>query len=158
MAGEGRQHRPGISILVYWLPKYILMRGNKPFADMGAMSPRMKALAQSQDKIGYCNFMEGYILIHFYGIQNFHLAMSSSFLNGADWAKLFISKILHITHSQWIFYNFSLHDKRNGYIQKKKAEEIALELESLAGLAPKMSQPTDDFYWRLILAISTNPT
>jgi len=86
--------------LAYWLPKYILMRGNKPFADMGAMSPRMKALAQSQDKIGYRNFMEGHILIHFYEVENFHLAMSSSFLNRADWAKQFISKILHITHSQ----------------------------------------------------------
>jgi len=31
---------------------------------------------------------------------------------------------------------FSPH-KRNGYLHKKKAEEIALELESLAGLAPE---------------------
>jgi hypothetical protein len=95
----------------------------------------MKALAQSQDKIGYCNFMEGYISIHSYEIQNFHLAMSSSFINGADWAKQFISKILHITHSQWIFRNLSLHGNRNVYLHKKKAEEISLELESLAGLA-----------------------
>ena len=122
--------------LAYWIPKYILMRGNKPFADMGSMSPRMMALVQSQDKIGYRNFMEGHISTHFYEIQNFHLSMSSSFLNGADWVKQFISKILHITHSQWIFRNFSLHDKRNGYLHKKKVEEIALELESLAGLAP----------------------
>jgi hypothetical protein len=113
------------------------MRGDKPFADMGAMTPRMKALAQSQDKIGYYNFMEGNISIHFYEIQNFHLAMSSSFINGADWAKQFISKILHITHFQWIFHNFSLHDNRNGDLHKKKAEDIALELESLAGLAPE---------------------
>jgi hypothetical protein len=47
--------------LAYWIPKYILMRGDKPFADMGVMSPGMKALAQSQDNIGYHNFMEGYI-------------------------------------------------------------------------------------------------
>jgi hypothetical protein len=127
--------------LAYWIPKYILMLmwGDKPLAlaDMGAMSARMKALAQSQDNLGYHNFMEGYISIHFYEIQNFHLSMSSSFLNGADWAKQFISKILHITHSQWIFRNFSLHDKRNGYLHKKKLEEIALELELLAGLAPE---------------------
>ncbi len=123
--------------LAYWIPKYILMQGDKPFADMGAMSPRMTALAQSQDKIGYRNFMEGHISTHFYKIQNFHLAMTSSFLNGAHWAKQFISKILHITHSQWIFRNFSLHDKRNCYLHNKKAEEIALELESLAGLAPE---------------------
>ena len=89
--------------------------------------------------IGYHNhnFMEGYISIHFYEIQNFHLSMSSSFINDANWAKQFISKILHITHSQWIFHNFSLHDKRNGYLHKKNVEEIALELESLAGLAPE---------------------
>ena len=92
--------------LAYWLPKYILMRGDKPTADMGAMSPRMKALAQSQDKIGCHNFMEGHISIHFYEVQNFHLAMSSSFLNGADWVKQLISKILHITHFQWISATF----------------------------------------------------
>jgi hypothetical protein len=34
--------------LAYWIPKYILMRGDKPFADLEAMSPGMKALARSQ--------------------------------------------------------------------------------------------------------------
>ncbi len=33
--------------LAYWIPKYIMMRGDKPFASLGAMSPRMKALAVS---------------------------------------------------------------------------------------------------------------
>ncbi len=62
------------------------MQGDKPFEGMGAMTPRMKALAQSQDKIGYHNFMEGYISIHFYEIQNFHLAMSSQQLH--QWCRL----------------------------------------------------------------------
>jgi hypothetical protein len=62
--------------------------------------------------------------------------MSSSFLNAADWTKQFISKILHVTHSQWIFRNISLHDKTNGYLHKKTSDEIALELKSLAGTAP----------------------
>jgi hypothetical protein len=51
--------------LAHWIPKYILMRGNKPFADLGAMFPGMKALVWSQDTISYHNFMEGHILIHF---------------------------------------------------------------------------------------------
>ena len=33
--------------------------------------------------------------------------------------------------------NFLLHDNRSGYLHKKKADEIALELESLPGLAPE---------------------
>jgi hypothetical protein len=43
--------------LAYWIPKYILMRGDKPFASLGTMSPKMRALAISQDKIGWRNFM-----------------------------------------------------------------------------------------------------
>jgi hypothetical protein len=136
--------------LAYWIPKYILMWGDKPFADIGAMSPRMKALAQSQDMIGYRNFMEGHILTHFYKIQNFYLAMSSSFLNGADWAKQFILKTLHVTHSQSIFRNISLHDKISGYLHKKKSEEIALKLELLAGIAPE-DVPTES---RFLLEIN----
>ncbi len=123
--------------LAYWIPKYILMRGDKPFADLGVMSPGMKALAWSQDTIGYRNFMEGHISIQFYEIQNFHLAMSSSFLNATDWTKQFISRIPHVTHSQWIFCNISLDDKTNRYLHKKTSDKIVLKLKSLAGTAPE---------------------
>jgi hypothetical protein len=37
--------------LIYWIPKYILMRNNKPFSALGWMSPKMRALAERQDKI-----------------------------------------------------------------------------------------------------------
>jgi hypothetical protein len=56
--------------LAYWIPKYILMRGHKNFASMGTMSPKMRALATSQDKIGWRNFMERCISTHFYFIQH----------------------------------------------------------------------------------------
>ncbi len=70
--------------LAYWIPKYILMWGNKPFASLGAMSPRMKALATRQKKIGWRNFMEGHISTHLYFIQHYHLALSGSYLNGSN--------------------------------------------------------------------------
>jgi hypothetical protein len=38
--------------ILYWIPKYILMRGDKPLSTMGFMSPQFKALAASQDLIG----------------------------------------------------------------------------------------------------------
>jgi hypothetical protein len=97
--------------ILYWIPKYILIRGDKPLLKMGCMSPQSKALACSQDLIGWRDFTEGYISTHFYEIQSFHLAMSSSYLNGKDWTKQLISKLLQITHSQWIYCNISLHDR-----------------------------------------------
>ena len=36
--------------LAYWIPKYILMRGDKPFASLGTMSPRMMLEIQSPNK------------------------------------------------------------------------------------------------------------
>ncbi len=47
--------------LVYWIPKYILMRNDKPFLQLGYMSPQLEHLAESQDKIGWRNLTEGYI-------------------------------------------------------------------------------------------------
>ena len=63
--------------------------------------------------------------------------MSSSLFNRADWTKHFITKILQFTHSQWIYRNISLHDKCQGYLHNKRAEELMKEMESLADLAPE---------------------
>ncbi len=51
--------------ILYWIPKCILMRGNKPLFEMGFMSPQFKALAKSQDLIGWRDFTEGHISTHF---------------------------------------------------------------------------------------------
>jgi hypothetical protein len=112
--------------LAYWIPKYILMRGDKPFASLGTTSPRMRALAISQDKIRWRNFMEGCVSTHFYFIQHYHLALSGSYLNRSNWTKSLISKLLHITHLQWIYCNFALHDKLCGYLHNKSLEDMCV--------------------------------
>jgi hypothetical protein len=123
--------------LAYWIPKYILMRGDKPFASHSAMSQWMKALAISQDKIERKNFMEGCIFAHFFFIKHYHLALLGSYLNSSNWTKSLISKLLHITHLQWIYQNFTLHNKLCGYLHKKKAEDICLTIEELTDTPPE---------------------
>ena len=123
--------------LAYWIPKYILMRGNKPFASLGTMLPKMRALLISQDKIKQRNFMEGCISTNFYFIQHYHLALSGSYLNSSDWIKSLISKLLHITHLQWIYRNFTLHDKLCGYLHNRSLEDIRLTIEELAEMSPE---------------------
>jgi hypothetical protein len=75
--------------------------------------------------------------MHFYAIQSFHLTMLSSYLNREDWTKQFISKLLQISHSQWIYQNISLHDRRHGYLHAMNAAEIMHEIETLSNLAPE---------------------
>ena len=63
--------------------------------------------------------------------------MSSSYLNGEDWTKQFISKILQITHAQWIFRNIALNDKTQGYLRNKKAKEILHIINEFSEVAPE---------------------
>ena len=58
----------------------------------------------------------------FHGSMYFHTFLlyptlppgSLRHLNGSNWTKSLISKLLHITHLQWIYHNFTLHDKLCG--------------------------------------------
>jgi hypothetical protein len=97
----------------------------------------MKTLAVSQDKIGWQNFMEGCISTHFYFIQHYHLALLGSYLNGSDWTKSLISKLPHITHLQWIYQNFALHDKLCRYLHKKKLDDIRMTIKELSDMDPE---------------------
>ncbi len=113
------------------------MQNDKQFTQLGYISKKMRALADSQDKIGLGHFTEGYISTHFYNIQRLHLLMSSNYLNGADWTKQFISKILQLTHSQWVYRNISLHDKRHGYLWNKQSESLLQTIADLSDLSPE---------------------
>jgi hypothetical protein len=79
---------------------------------------------------------KGYISTQFYDIQNFHLVISSSYLNGLDWTKLLITKVLQISHLYWIDRNISLHNRCQGFLNKKRLEELLKEIVSLSDLAP----------------------
>ena len=123
--------------LAYWLPKYILMRGNKPFSEMGDMSNKMRELAQSQDKIGWRKFMEGCISTKLYEHQIFYLWMLSSRLNATNWTKQIMLNILKISHSQWIYWNILFHNQTHGYLNKKNTEQMAEEIHCIAKLEPE---------------------
>ncbi len=81
--------------------------------------------------------MEGCISTHFYFIQHYHLSLSGSYLNGSDWTKSLISKLLHITHMQWIYRNFTLHDKLCSYLHNKSLEDIKQTIDELAEMPPE---------------------
>jgi hypothetical protein len=83
------------------------------------------------------SYTPGHISMHFHTIQSFHLAMSSSYLNEEDWTRQFISRILQLTHLQWIFRNISLHDKTNGFLCSKKVDEILQLINEFVEVAPE---------------------
>ena len=115
------------SELVYWIPKYILFRGQRPMASLGPMSARMLRAAQSQDLIGWREFMEGKISKEIAAIQCTHSAVPPCRMNGDDWMKHFISHVIHISHSQWIFRNTTLHDKLRDTLHLREHMDVLQE-------------------------------
>ena len=84
----------------------------------------MRRLARNQDKIGWRNFMEGRTSEEFFETQGVYLALSCHKLNEEQWVKQCIGKMLHIKHIQWIFNNFTLHDKQKGWLRRKDMKDI----------------------------------
>ena len=63
--------------------------------------------------------------------------MLSNQLNATDWTKQLISKIIQISHSQWIYKNNLLHNHNQGYLHKNNTEQIAEKIHLLAELEPE---------------------
>ncbi len=57
-------------------------------------------------------------------------------MTGRDWFKRLISKLLNISHAQWAYRNFSLHNKLNGHLQLCKQEEVLTKIAELSSTPP----------------------
>ncbi len=136
----------------YWIPKYIRARGHVQFSSLGAMSTRMQILATSQDLSGWRNFMEGRVSVSFVTIQADHLLSSPSRLSVGSWMRTFISKIIHISHAQWILCNFMLHDINSGYLQLTDRIELINRIDALSSI-PAHNIPEES---RFLLDIDNN--
>jgi hypothetical protein len=66
----------------------------------------------------------------------FNKTYINNFLNGSNWTKQFISKILQITHSLLIYCNISLQVRQQGYLCNKQLEDLVQEITELSDLSP----------------------
>ena len=122
--------------LAYWLPKYILLRGTRTLSSFPYLSREMKKVAASQDLIPWTSFMEGRLSREIFLLQKHSLSCSPSRLTMADWSRHLISRVLQISHAQWVFRNVSLHDAREGYIKVKTRAAVLQEVDRLAEVDP----------------------
>jgi hypothetical protein len=58
-------------------------------------------------------------------------------MTGEGWMKAFASHLLQISHSQWIFCKFTLHDKQRGYLSQLKQATVLKEVDRLLDTAPE---------------------
>jgi hypothetical protein len=106
----GNHTHPEIS---FWVPRYLKARARTTFCDLInyapqsaciSMSSQMKALALSQDIIGWTHMLEGKISGHFRAIQARHLRQRNARINGQDWVN---SCLLHVYSKSRTLNGFS---------------------------------------------------
>jgi hypothetical protein len=57
-------------------------------------------------------------------------------LNVDNWMAQFISKLLHLTHGQWIYHNISKYHNKLGLFCKTERWELLLEIDCLIHVSP----------------------
>ena len=161
--------------LATWVPEYILARGTRRLSSFGPLSSEMKHVARQQDLIPWRGFMEGRVCTALFILQEQALASSPSRLTISSWGKQFLSRLLHISHGQWLLRNASVHHSTQGYLQKCHRHTLLREIDRLAHLSPadlpassrylleidfsslKTSSTEDQSYWVLAMRAAIHP-
>lgn len=93
-----------------------------------------RKLAESMDEIGWRRFMEGMISKEVITIQRKATVEDASRLTLEKWSAGLITRLLEVTHGQWLYRNVHVHDFASGDIATRRKEEIWRELETLIEL------------------------
>ena len=131
--------------LRYWLIKFLLFRGERTMTSLGSMSDAVTEIAIDIDVIGWVDLLHGRIPSSLKRFQHSYCAAIGSRMNGADWAKAFVLKLLNISHGQWMYRNFSLHNKSRGHLKLSHQAEVLSEIAILAECRPEDIPPESRF-------------
>ncbi len=88
-------------------------------------------MVRAQDAIGWRRFMEGMVCEKIQAVQQTYPALSLSGLwtSAERWMVELITKLLEVTHGQWLYRNIQVHKSVAGMLATQMKEEIQLEIE-----------------------------
>jgi hypothetical protein len=112
-----------------YLVKYAKSRGGQAMTIIVRESsgPFYK-LALSMDKIGWRRFMEGMVSKEILSIQGRTQEEGKKRLSIQNWCAGLVTKLLEVTHGQWLYRNMHVHDALTGDIVTRRKEDIRREL------------------------------
>ena len=101
------------SDLVDIMEEYLLAQDSKLMEDcVNQGESKFHELAFAQDQLGWDSLLEGRICSLFIEQAREYLKEIGSYMTAEKWGRLFITKLLNITHKQWIFRNSHVHYKK----------------------------------------------
>jgi hypothetical protein len=130
--------------LAFWVKEYLLHRGQVRMINLTTlrqMSTAFKEVAEGQDGIGWGKFLHGKVSKKFRKIQDAHCILAGTNVNGDDRTKLFIQRLVEISHTQWLYRNFTLHHYVKGYLRQRTESKISRVVDLLADTRPTEIPP-----------------
>ncbi len=89
--------------------------------------------------------MEGMISKEMITLQLQYATMNGSSYGIQKWASGLITKLLEITHGQWLYRNCVVHDRVTGALANKRKEELLIEIEKQRDLGDEGPLEEDQF-------------
>ena len=122
-AGRSKLHRDGATKLRRWMSKthrrteptmarvlydFIRLRNSTSMEELAQQgSPELIEAAKMQDRIGWLELMQGKLAIQLVRIQERYCAANNNGLDGKSWSTNIITQLLEMSHSEWLYRNFS---------------------------------------------------
>ena len=112
------------------LIEYPKKRGGATMQEIvGDRSGPFQRLAKSMDTIGWRRFMEGMISSEVLEIQRNSNGLGQRRISVEKWGAGLVTRLLEVTHRQWLYRNVHVHDALTGDIASRRKEDLRKELE-----------------------------
>ena len=73
--------------------------------------------------------MEGMMCKEIRAIQISHSSVEGLRCNTATWGRDLFTRLLEVTHGQWLYRNTQVHDRISGTLATQRKEELQMEIE-----------------------------
>ncbi len=111
--------------------EYAKGRGSITMTDIcQGWDSRLQWMARDQDKIGWQQFMEGIVTKELREIQTTYSAVEGSNVSPEQWTVSVVTKLLEMTHGQWLYRCIQVHDRVQGTQATLQKEELQKEIEA----------------------------
>ena len=97
--------------IILAIHSYLIYRGRVQMKRICNNTTILAQFATEKDRLGWRNFMEAKITKTLFDVQEDWLQRLNSQKTIESWTKQFLTKLLNITHRQWLYRNSRIHIK-----------------------------------------------
>lgn len=141
---EWLENNQNMLVLKEEIIKYVKGRGCRRFFQ-GDMSSEARALGDTQDTIGWDNFMEGKVSNEIRKCQKQFLIQEGSRKSSITWTAGLISQLLGMVHEQWTYRNGVVHKRDEDGLNRLQKAELSIRIRAQLGQGSSGLEEEDKF-------------